>query len=136
MITQRYVNEICYKIVGCAIEVHKILGPGLLESIYEKCMIEKLKSTNLEVKSQVIIPIYYKGKDLNTNLKIDLLVEGLVIVELKAVESIISLFSAQLLSHLKLTLKPKGLLINFNCQNITKQLVPIVTEEFSKLPKE
>ncbi|MBK8551210.1 MAG: GxxExxY protein [Ignavibacteria bacterium] len=136
MITERYVNEICYRIVGCSIEVHKNLGPGLLESIYEKCMIEELKSNNLEVKSQVIIPIYYKGKDLNTILKIDLLVEGLVIVELKAVESMISLYSAQLLSHLKLTGKPKGLLINFNCQNITKQLVPIVTEEFSKLPVE
>ncbi len=136
MITQRYINEICYKIVGCAIEVHKHLGPGLIESVYEKCMIEELKSNNLEVKSQVIIPIFYKGKDLNTILKADLLVERFVIVELKAVESMISLYSAQLLSHLKLTGKPKGLLINFNCQNITKQLVPIVTEEFSKLPKE
>ncbi|MEO8210136.1 MAG: GxxExxY protein [bacterium] len=69
-------------------------------------------------------------------MKIDLLVNDLIIVELKAVEVMIKLFSAKLLSYLKLTGKPKGLLINFNCENITKQLVPIVTEEFARLPKE
>ena len=113
MITQRYVNEICYKIVGCAIEVHKILGPGLLESIYEKCLIEELKSQNLKVKSQVIIPIFYKGKDLNTFLKVDLLVNELVIAELKAVENMIPLYNAQLLSHLRLTVKPKRIINKF-----------------------
>lgn len=136
MLTQKYINDIAYKIVGCAIEVHKHLGPGLLESVYEKCMIEELISAGLKVQSQLYVPINYKGKELGNDLKLDLLVEDLIIVEDKAVETMIPLYTAQLLTYLKLTGKPKGLLINFNCENITKQLVPLVTEEFAKLPKE
>jgi len=136
MISQKYINEISYEIVGCAIEVHKILGPGLIESIYQTCMIDELHTKNLEVKSQVNIPLNYKGRNLNSFLKLDLLINDLIVVELKSVETMISLYNAQLLSYLKLTGKPKGLLINFNCQNITKQLVPIVTEKFAELPKE
>jgi GxxExxY protein len=135
MFTQNYVNAIAYKIVGCAIEVHKNLGPGLLESVYESCLIEELQECGLTVKSQVYIPIRYKQKDLGGNLKLDLLVNDLVIVELKAVDTMIPLYKAQLLSYLKLTGKPKGLLINFHCENIVEQMVPLVTEEFSKLPK-
>jgi GxxExxY protein len=135
MYTQNYVNAIAYKIVGCAIEVHKNLGPGLLESVYESCLIEELQDCGLTVKSQVYIPIKYKQKDLGGNLKLDLLVNELVIVELKAVDTMIPLYKAQLLSYLKLTGKPKGLLINFHCENIVEQMVPLVTEEFSKLPK-
>lgn len=136
MLTQKYVNDIAYKIVGCAIEVHKHLGPGLLESVYETCMIDELKMINLKVDSQIYVPINYKGKELGNNLKLDLLVEDLIIVELKSVETMIPLYTAQLLTYLKLTEKPKGLLINFNCENIIKHLVPLVTEEFAKLPKE
>ncbi|MDX2173507.1 MAG: GxxExxY protein [Bacteroidota bacterium] len=136
MITQKYINDLAYKVVGCAIEVHKHLGPGLLESVYQSCFIEELKSNNLDVKTQIHIPVSYKGKDLGSILKLDLLVNDLIIVELKSVESIIPLYSAQLLSYLKLTGKPKGLLINFNCENITSQLVPLVTDEFAKLKKE
>jgi GxxExxY protein len=135
MYTQNYVNAVAYKIVGCAIEVHKNLGPGLLESVYESCLIEELQECGLTVKSQVYIPIKYKQKDLGGNLKLDLLVNELVIVELKAVDTMIPLYKAQLLSYLKLTGKPKGLLINFHCENIVEQMVPLVTEEFSKLPK-
>ena len=136
MITQKYINDIAYKIVGCAIEVHKQLGPGLLESVYETCLIDELNSAGLKVQSQIYLPIIYKGKDLGTQLKLDLLVEDLVIVENKSVETMIPLFSAQILTYLKLAGKPKGLLINFNCENITKHLVPMVTEEFAQLPKE
>jgi GxxExxY protein len=135
MVTQQTVNELAFKIVGCAIEVHKHLGPGLLESVYESCLIDELKEQGLQVQSQVIVPIRYKKKDLGGALKLDLLVNDLVIVELKAVETMIPLFKAQLLSYLKLTGKPKGLLINFHCPNIVEQMVPLVTEEFSKLPK-
>ncbi len=113
--------------------MHKQLGPGLLESVYETCFVDELISQGLEVNSQVAVPIYYKGKDLGTNLILDLLISDLVIVELKAVETIIPVFNAQLLSYLKLTGKPKGLLINFHCQNIKDHLIPLVTEEFSKL---
>ena len=135
MITQKYINELAYKVVGCAIEVHKHLGPGLLESVYELCFIDELKSAGLNVQSQVYISINYKDKNLGGILKLDILTNDLIIVEIKAVETMIPLFQAQLLSYLKLAKKPKGLLINFNSENITKQLVPMVTEEFSKLPE-
>lgn len=134
-ITKKYVNDIAYRIVGCAIEVHKQLGPGLLESVYETCFIEELKTQGFEIQRQVSVPIHYKGKDLGTTLVLDLLINDLIIVELKAVEMVIPVFKAQLLSYLKLTGKPKGLLINFHCENIKDHLVPLVTEEFSKLPE-
>ena len=136
MLTQKYINQISYKVVGCAIEVHKHLGPGLLESVYETCMMEELSSNGLKVLKQIPVPIKYKGKDLGSNLILDLLVEDLIIVELKAVEIMIPVYKAQLLSYLKLTGKPKGLLINFHSENITQSLIPLVTEEFSKLPIE
>ena len=136
MITQKYINEISYKIIGCAIEVHRYLGPGLLESVYEACFIEELKNAGLSVRSQLYVPINYKGKDLGGSLKLDLLVNDLIIVEDKAVEVMIPLFQAQLLSYLKLSGKPKGLLINFNCEVIKDQVVSLVTKEFAKLPKE
>ena len=135
IITQKYINEIAYKIVGGAIEVHKSIGPGLLESVYESCFINELLSLGLNVKSQVCVPVIYKGKDLGGILKLDILVNDLIIVEIKAVEVMIPVYKAQLLSYLKLAQKPKGLLINFNTINITQDLVPMVTEEFSLLPK-
>lgn len=133
-ITKKYVNDLSYRVVGCAIEVHKQLGPGLLESVYEKCLIEELKLQGIPVVSQIHVPLFYKGKEINQLLKLDLLVDNLIIVENKAVEAMIPLYNAQLLTYLKLTEKPKGLLINFNCENITQNLVPLVTEEFAQLP--
>ena len=134
MVTQKNINYLAYRIVGAAIEVHKNLGPGLLESIYELCLIEELRDLGLSVKSQVYVPVVYKNKDLGGHLKLDLLINDLVVVELKAVDVMIPLYRAQLLSYLKITGKPKGLLINFHCENIVEQMVPLVTEEFSKLP--
>ena len=136
MITQKYVNQIAYRIVGCAIEVHKALGPGLLESVYEECLIEELRINGLEVSSQQKVPLIYRGKVLKTELRLDILVNDLVVVELKAVEQLIPIFKAQLLSYLKLSQKPKGLLINFNSVILKDQITPLVTEEFAKLPKE
>ena len=136
MVTQKYIREISYKIIGCAIEVHKHLGPGLLESVYEPCFIDELTKAGLFVKSQIIVPVYYKGKDLGGSLKLDLLINDLIIVEEKAVEQMLPLYEAQLLSYLKLTGKPKGLLINFNCENIKEQMVSLVTTEFARLPVE
>ena len=134
-ISKKYVNDLAYKVVGCAIEVHKQLGPGLLESVYETCFVEELKAQGLSIQRQIPVPIIYKGKDLGTTLVLDLIVNDLIIVELKAVEVIIPVFKAQLLSYLKLTGKPKGLLINFHCENIKDHLVPLVTDEFAKLPE-
>ncbi|MDI3320146.1 GxxExxY protein [Pinibacter soli] len=135
MITQKYINDVSYAIVSCAIEVHNHLGPGLLESVYKTCMIEELRRVDFNVKTEVWVPIRYKEKVLESSLKLDLLINDIVIVELKATEAIIPVYKAQLLSYLRLANKPKGLLINFHCDNITKQLVPLVTKEFAELPK-
>lgn len=135
MLTQKYINDISYKIIGCAIEVHRHLGPGLLESVYEVCFVEELVIAGLKVESQVYVPVNYKGKFIGGGFKLDLLVNDLIIIEEKAVEQMIPLYQAQLLTYLKLAGKPKGLLINFNCQNIMDQLDSLVTDEYAKLPK-
>lgn len=136
MLTQKHINNLAYKIVGCAIEVHKELGPGLLESIYERCLKRELELNGLKVKSQLQVEVNYKGERIDSELRLDLLVEDLIVVELKAVEVMHPLFTAQLLTYLKLLNKPKGLLINFHSENITKSLIPLVTDEFAKLPKD
>lgn len=136
MHTQKSINQLVFDIVGCAIEVHRNLGPGLLESIYELCLIEELKQNGFKVESQVKIPVFYKGKELNAEYRIDLLVNELIIVELKSVEVLILVYKAQLLTYLKLMKKCKGIIINFNVESITKYVVPMVTAEFAKLSKE
>ena len=123
-----------YEIVGCAIEVHKTLGPGLLESVYEKCFVQELILNGFRVESQIIIPIEYKGLQLDANLKLDLLINNLIIVELKAVEEIHPAYRAQLLTYMKLMKKPQGLLINFFTSNITKSTIPLVNDYFEELP--
>jgi GxxExxY protein len=99
MILQYSVNAIAYAIVGCAIEVHKHLGPGLLESVYQSCLVEELKASRLHVSCDNYVPIKYKEKDLGGILKLDLLVENLVIVELKAVDVMHPIYKAQLISY-------------------------------------
>jgi GxxExxY protein len=137
VITQKYITKIAYEIVGCAIEVHKHLRPGLLESVYERCLLEELINNGFSVKSQMVVPIVYKGKTLDSSLKLDIVVDDLIIIELKTVDLILPVFKAQLLSYLKLTEMSKGLLINFNCENITRDgLTSLVTEKFAQLPLE
>ena len=136
MITQKYINDLAYKIIGCAIEVHKQLGPGLLESVYEKCLSYELKINGLDAEHQKKIGVVYKEIKIDTDLRIDLLVNDCIIVEIKSIDNILPIHQAQLMTYLKILKKPKGLLINFNCTNITKSLIPIVTEEFAKLPSE
>jgi GxxExxY protein len=108
-----YLDGVTEKIIGCAIEVHKHLGPGLLESIYEKAICYEFSEKNLSYEQQVEIPILYKGLSLG-NYRLDILVEDSVIIELKAVDRIEPVFEAQLLTYLKVTNKKIGLLINFN----------------------
>ncbi len=134
--TQKYINDLAYNVVGCAIEVHKIMGPGLLESIYQKCMLKELSLNGIEARQQFRIPLIYKGEDLDSELIIDILVKDTLIVELKSVEKTLPIHKAQLLTYLKLTERPKGLLINFNTENITASLVSMVTDKFAGLPKE
>jgi len=134
-ITKKLINELSYKIVGCAIEVHNILGPGLLESIYEECLYEELKSQGLFPKRQVPVPVYFKGKKVKKDFRVDLLVNDLIIVELKAVNDMHPIFEAKLLTYMKLAEKPKGLIINFHFLEITNDLIPMVNEIFAKLPE-
>jgi GxxExxY protein len=135
MITQKAINEISYRIIGCAIEVHRHLGPGLLESLYHCCMMDELLRNQFTIQSSVAVPITYKGKQLADPLRLDLLVEDLIIVELKAVETMHPVYSAQLLSYLKLATKPKGLLINFHTESISKSIISMVTGLFQTYPK-
>ena len=101
-------------IIGAAIEVHRALGPGLLESIYEECLAEELSLRRLPYERQRAVPLIYKGRCLGTDLRVDLLVGDEVVVELKAVEKIVPIHAAQVVTYLRLTQKPYGLLINFN----------------------
>ena len=108
------INQITQKIIGCAIEVHKILGPGLLESVYEECLAFELSSQRLLVERQVPMPVVYKNLELECGYRIDILVEDSVIIELKSIEKLIPVHEAQILTYMKLTSKEVGLLINFN----------------------
>ncbi|MFM8912224.1 MAG: GxxExxY protein [Flammeovirgaceae bacterium] len=135
MVSQRQVNDLAFEIVGCAIEVHKQLGPGLLESIYEECLCEELSDRDLSFVRQVRIPVIYKQRELDIELRLDVMVEDTITCELKAVESVLPVHQAQLLSYMKLLEKPKGLLINFHTDNITKSMIPLVNAYFSSLPK-
>jgi GxxExxY protein len=134
--TQREINNLTFNVVACAIEVHKQLGPGLLESIYEECFCEELKLKKLDYVRQIKIPITYKNRELDIELRLDVMVEDLIVCELKAIEAVLPVHQAQLLSYMKLLQKPKGLLINFHTDNITKSMIPMVNEHFSALPKE
>ena len=117
-LTQKYLDNLSYKIIGCAIEVHKVLGPGLLESIYEKCFLRELEIQGIDAISQRRIQMEYKGLVFGANLRFDVLVEDLIVVELKAVESVLPVHESILLTYMKLLSKPKGIIINFNCINI------------------
>jgi len=119
-------DRITDKIIGAAIEVHRVLGPGLLESAYEECLCYELSLRDLKFKWQVPLPVAYKGIKLACGYKMDLLVDDLVVVELKTVEGLLQVHSAQLLSYLRLSGKPVGLLINFNSPTIKSGLKRIV----------
>lgn len=110
------------KVIGYAIEVHRYLGPGLLESTYEQCLARELHLAELEFKVQAPIPVFYKGVNLDCGYRVDLLVEESLVVELKVVSSITPIHQAQLLTYMKLAEAPVGLLINFNVQLLKQGL--------------
>jgi GxxExxY protein len=112
--TERQENEISGKIIGAAIEVHKMLGPGLLESAYEECLCCEMALRGIRFERQVPLPLNYKGVDLDCGYRLDLLVEDKVIVELKSVETLEPIHEAQMLTYLKLRNAWLGLIINFN----------------------
>ncbi len=119
-------NKILKEIVDAAYTVHKEMGPGLLESVYEYCMLKELELRNIHAKRQVIIPLYYKGELLTKDFRIDILVENEIIIELKAVDIILPVHKAQIISYLKLADKNLGFLINFNVDYIKNGIKRIV----------
>ena len=120
------INDISYKIRGAIFEVYKNLGPGLLESVYEEALAFELKERGLKVERQQPVPIKYKGKELKTDLRLDLLVDDQVIIELKSVEDMKPVFGKQLLTYLRLTNKHLGILVNFNTDDIQHSIKRVI----------
>ena len=119
-------NELTYEIRGAIFDVYNELGPGLLESVYEEALAFELLERGLEVARQVEVPIIYKGNELKTALRLDLMVNNQVIIELKSVEEMKPVFAKQLLTYLKLMKKHVGLLVNFNTSNLREGIKRIV----------
>ena len=119
------INNITYKIRGAAIDIHRRFGPGVFESVYHKCMEWELRDRGLAFTSKQKLPLVYKGMELDAGFELDFFVEGLVVVELKCVKELAPVHEAQLLTYMKLTDAPLGLLINFN--------VPLVTDGIKRL---
>ena len=119
-------NELTYEIRGAIYDVYKELGPGLLESVYEEALCFELEQRGLKVERQRLVPITYKGNVLKTDLRLDILVEGRVVVELKSVEEMKKLFGKQLLTYLRLMKLHLGILVNFNTDNILASMQRIV----------
>lgn len=132
--TKKKVTQLSYEIIELAIKVHKELGAGLLEGIYEDCLKYELEKNGYDVKQQLTVPIIYDNKIMETKLIVDLLVNDTIVVELKAIEETLPIHEAQLLTYMKVLKKPKGLLINFFSKNITKSMKPFVNEYFNMLP--
>jgi GxxExxY protein len=110
------------KIIGCAIEVHKQLGPGLLESSYEACLMHELKAQKIYVQNQVYLPINYKGELIDAGYRLDILIPNKLIIELKSVEKLAPIHTAQIITYLKLSNIKTGLMINFNVKKLTDGL--------------
>ena len=113
-------EELTEKIIGAAIEVHRALGPGLLESAYEECLCRELDLRGLKFQRQVPLPVEYKGVKLDCGYRLDLIVQDEVILELECIERVLSVPEAQLLTYLKLTGKRVGLIVNFNVATLIR----------------
>lgn len=132
MITRSYLDELTYRINGACIEVHKIMGAGLLESVYHKCLEEELKLRNINFKSELKIPLSYQGKELFCDFYYDFLIEDCIVIELKSVSDFNDIHRAQILNYINLMKKPKGILINFNVKNMMHQGDETYVNEYFK----
>ena len=120
---------------GAAIEVHKFLGPGLLESIYHKCLKKELNFRRISYESELLVPINFKGLEVDASLRCDFFIENCLVLELKSVDALAPIHQAQLLTYMKLLQAPKGILFNFNSVNLYKEgQQTLVNEYFKKLP--
>jgi GxxExxY protein len=133
--SKKYLDDLTYELIGAAIEVHKVLGPGLLESAYHQCLSHELSLRRISFKTEVIIPIEYKDIEFETSLRCDLFIDEIFVVELKAIESVLPIHEAQLLTYMKLLKIPKGMIVNFNVLNIFKDgQKTFVNEIYRNLP--
>src|SRR6185369_14468169 len=119
-------NELSFLVVKCAMKVHTELGPGLLESAYEACLAHELRKSGLRVETQVVLPVRYDGIKLDLGYRLDLVVEDQLVIELKAIENVLSVHKAQLLSYLRLSKMKLGLLINFHTTHLRDGITRIV----------
>lgn len=137
MLTKKHLDDLTYEIIGSVIEVHKIMGRGLLESVYHQCLKEELLHRKINFLTEMRVPVNYKGKELNIDFRCDLFVENSIVVELKCVQEFHPVHKAQLLTYMKQLQCPKGILINFNCTNIFREgQKTMVNEYFSKLKEQ
>lgn len=121
-------NALSSEVIGAAIEVHRHLGPGLLESIYRTCLVHELRLRGYQVAQEVTLPVTYKGREFSAAYRADVVVEDQLVVELKAVEIVLPVFSAQLLSYLRISGKKLGLLINFNVPQLKDGVKRLVNQ--------
>jgi GxxExxY protein len=125
--SKKELNLLVYKVIGAAIVVHKYMGPGLLEKVYQKCFEKELEIRGIQFKSEFNVPVEYKGVLVQTELRCDLLIEDILVIELKSVDKILPIHEAQILTYMKLLHIPKGIIINFNVSNLyhegTKSMV-------------
>jgi len=117
-LTKTYLKDLTYKVTGAAIEVHKRLGPGLLESVYHKCLAKELELRKISFKSEYKIPYNYKGFDLDIEFRCDFLIEDILVLEIKSVEEVAPIHIAKLINYMNLLESPKGLMINFNVESL------------------
>ncbi|WP_394666007.1 GxxExxY protein [uncultured Chryseobacterium sp.] len=118
MVTQKFINDLSYKIVGACIEVHKQTGPGLYEDVYHQCLEREFEILGLKYKSELEIPFSYKGKLIDCKLKCDFLIENLIVLEIKSVSEIHQIHKAQTMNYMNLLKVPRSILVNFNVINL------------------
>lgn len=126
------INELTEKTIGCAIGVHRQLGPGLLESTYEACLLYELRNTGLEVRTQIGLPLIYKEIKMEVGYRMDFLIENSLIVEIKSVEALTDVHIAQVLTYLKLSKSKIGLLINFNVLRLKDGIKRLIAKDYSE----
>lgn len=122
-------SELTDKIIGAAMKVHSTIGPGVLESVYRTCMAHELKKLGIEVSCEVALPVIYDGMRLESGFRIDLLVEDLIVIELKCVDTLLPIHKAQLLTYLRLSNKPVGLLLNFKVVHMREGIQRILNNK-------
>jgi GxxExxY protein len=136
ILTRSYLTDLVYQVNGAAIEVHKRIGPGLLENVYHQCLKKELELRKINFTSELLIPLNYKGYELESKLRCDLLIENILVVELKSVTEINPIFEAQLLTYMNLLKAPIGLLINFNVKNIYYEGQKTMVNEYYRILEE